>query len=31
MSLLILPRLGTGNPVPFHNNYAVAKDGNRVT
>ena len=28
MSLLILPRLGTGNPVPFHNNYAVAKDGN---
>ena len=28
MSLLLLPRLGTGNPVPFHNNYAVAKDGN---
>ena len=28
MSLLILPRLGTGNPVPFNNNYAVAKDGN---
>jgi hypothetical protein len=28
VSLLLLPRLGTGNPVPFHNNYAVAKDGN---
>lgn len=28
MSLLILPRLGTGNPVPFHNNFPVAKDAN---
>lgn len=28
MSLLLLPRLGTGNTVPFFNNYTVAKDGN---
>ena len=28
MSLLLLPRLGTGNPVPFHNNYTVSKDAN---
>lgn len=28
MALLLLPRLGTGNTVPFFNNYGVAKDGN---
>lgn len=28
MSLLLLPRLGTGNTVPFFNNYGVSKDGN---
>ena len=28
MSRLLLPRLGTGNTVPFFNNYGVSKDGN---
>lgn len=28
MSRLLLPRLGTGNVVPFFNNYGVSKDGN---
>ncbi len=28
MSLLLLPRLGVGNAVPFVNNFNVAKDGN---
>ncbi len=28
MSLLLLPRLGNGNAVPFNNNFTVTKDGN---
>lgn len=28
MSLLLLPRLGNGNAVPFSNNFSVSKDGN---
>ncbi len=28
MSLLLLPRLGVGNTVPFNNNFTVSKDGN---
>ena len=27
MSLLLLPRLGVGNTVPFNNNFTVSKDG----
>lgn len=28
MATLLLPRLGTGNPIAFNNNFTVAKDGN---
>lgn len=28
MALLLLPRLGVGNPVGFNNNFSVSKDGN---
>jgi len=31
MALLLLPRLGAGNPVAFTNNFAVSKDGNPWT